>query len=266
MRPCAATVAALRERLLVAQPVALGAQGGLLGLGGRRGLDLLELEGEQVQLAVAGAGQLAQLGGAALELAHSLIGGAQPLAQRLLVGAAVGVEQLELGGGEHQLAVLVLAVERQQPAAELLQVGLGGGAPAHVGAGATVGPHPAGQHDLLGVGGQALGARQLRRQGEHPLDVGLGGAGPHDPAPRPAAEQQVQGVRQQRLAGAGLAGEHVQARAPGAARRAPSTAGSRLAVRGARHRSTRRAGRNGHVRRVPYSGVAIRPNFWRRRW
>ena len=194
----------------MAQPIALGPEGGLLSLRGRRGLDLGQLEREQIEFPVAGAGQLAQLGDAPVELAHPLIRGAQPVAQRLLAGADVGVEQLQLGGGEHQLAVLVLAVERQQAAAELLQVGLGGGAAAHVGAGPAVGPHPPGEHDLLGARGQALGARQFRREVEDTLDVGLRRAGADDVAPRLAAEQQVQGVREQRLAGAGLAREHVE--------------------------------------------------------
>ena len=110
--------------------------------------------------------------------------------------------------------MLVLAVERQQRAAGVAQVGRRGAAAAEVGARAALGAHAAGEHDLVGVGRQPvaeLGA-QLLGQREDALDVGLGRAGPHDPGPRLAAEQQVERVGEHGLARARLAGEHVQAR------------------------------------------------------
>ena len=82
--------------------------------------------------------------------------GARTSARRRRLLAAVGVEQLQLGGGQRQLAMLVLAVEREQRAAELLQIGLGGGAAADVGARAPVGPHPSRQHELLGALGDPV--------------------------------------------------------------------------------------------------------------
>ena len=95
------------------------------------------------------------------------------------------VEDLQLGAGERQLAVLVLAVEGEQRAAEVAQVGDGRGAAVEVGARAPVGADAAREHDLLGVGaveplGRARSAQQRRGQLEDALDVGLGGAGPHD--------------------------------------------------------------------------------------
>ena len=108
--------------------------------------------------------------------------------------------------------MLVLAVEGEQRAAELAQVGDGRRAPVEVGARAPVGADAAREHQLLGVGAQALAEllAQAVRAGRRPLDVGLAGAGANDPRPRAPAQQQVERVGEHRLAGAGLAGEHVQ--------------------------------------------------------
>ena len=54
-------------------------------------------------------------------------------------------------------------------------------------------------------------SRSCRRKVEDTLDVGLAGAGANDPRPRAPAEEQVEGVGEHGLAGARLAGEHVQA-------------------------------------------------------
>ncbi len=88
-----------------------------------------------------------------------------------------------------------------------------GGAPVEIGARASVVSHSAGEHDLLGIGAEALAEllTNVLGQVEDPLHVSLAGAGAHDPRARLPAEQQVERVRQHRLAGAGLAGEHVQA-------------------------------------------------------
>ena len=89
-------------------------------------------------------------------------------------------------------------------------------APVEVGAGAALGGHAAGEHELLGVppgGGRASDVAEPVGQVEDALDVGLGGPRPHDAAARPAAEQQVERVGEHGLAGARLPREHVQ---PGA--------------------------------------------------
>ncbi len=125
------------------------------------------------------------------------------------------VEDLQLGRRERQLAVLVLAVEGQQHARDLAQVGDGGRAAVEVGAGAPVGAHTPGEHELLGVGAEQLReriAQALVGSVEDTLDVCLARARPHDPARRAAAQQQIERVGEHRLAGPGLAGEDVQPR------------------------------------------------------
>ena len=80
------------------------------------------------------------------------------------------VEHLGLGGGEGQLAVLVLAVEAEQPRSEHLKVG-GGGSPARdEGAGPARGPDAAAENDLalplretLGKVGELRCAKQAVR-------------------------------------------------------------------------------------------------------
>ena len=70
-----------------------------------------------------------------------------------------------------------------------------------------------GEDDLLGVVGQPLAAAlsaAMLGQVEDTLDICLRGAGTHDPRARATAEQQVERVGEHRLAGAGLAREHVQ--------------------------------------------------------
>ena len=169
---------------------------------------------EQVELALARGGQLAQLLQLAAQALQLAVGGRAGAAARGLLGPAEAVEDLQLGGGEGQLAMLVLAVEGEQALPQAPQVGDGGGAAVDVRAGAPVGAHAPREHDLLGVGGEQLAALavQLRGQREAALDIGLGGPGAHDPGARAPAEQQVEGVREHGLAGAGLAGEDVQPR------------------------------------------------------
>jgi hypothetical protein len=113
--------------------------------------------------------------------------------------------------------VLVLAVERQHRAADLRQIARGGAAAAEVRARAPLRAHPPREHELVSVRGQAVAQPrpQGRGQREHALDVGLGGARPHDPRPWLAAQQQVQRVGEHGLARAGLAGQDVQAAAEG---------------------------------------------------
>ena len=199
----------------MAQPLALRGQLGLLGLARVGALDLLELPHQQVELAVARAGAGLQLLERRRRLADLGVGGRARRAPRRLLGPAEAVEDVELGGGERELAVLVLAVEGQQRAAGVAQVGRRGAAAAEVGARAALGAHAPGEHDLVGVGREPvaeLGA-QLVRQREDALDVGLGRPGPHDPRPRLAAEQQVDRVGEHGLARPRLPRQGVQARA-----------------------------------------------------
>ena len=202
------------QALEVAQALALGGQLGLLGLARVGALDLLELPHQQVELAVARAGAGLQRLERRARLADLGVGGRARGAPGRLLGPAEAVEDVELGGGERELAVLVLAVERQQRAARVAQVGRRRAAAAEVGARAALGADAAGEHDLLGVRREPvaeLGA-QLVREREDALDVGLGRARAHDPRPRLAAEQQVDRVREHGLARPRLPRQGVQAR------------------------------------------------------
>ncbi len=147
----------------MSQPLTFLGQLARLGLTRRDPLDLLELEPQQVELALAAGRHLAQPGRPLLQRAHASIRLGHALKQLRLSESAMAVQDVELHRREHQPAVLVLAVEGKQRAAELAQVGHGGRASAHVGAGAPVGPDPPRQHDLLGAGGQQLELGQLRR-------------------------------------------------------------------------------------------------------
>ena len=93
------------------------------------GVDLRELVFEQVELALARRGELAQgveLRGEAPGLRERLGAGAQ--AQRVL-GATTCVEDLQLRARERQLAMLVLAVEGDQARADVAQLRDGRGRP-----------------------------------------------------------------------------------------------------------------------------------------
>jgi len=136
-----------------------------------------------------------------------------------VIGAGERIQDLELGGSEHQPAVLVLAVEREQPRAERLEVCGVRRTALDEGAGPTAGANAASNDDLLRSIRQPL--RELAQLGvvEHPrrnreraLDVCLRGARPDDLRPRPPAQQEVQRVGEDRLPRARLAGDRIEAR------------------------------------------------------
>ena len=107
----------------VAQALALGGELGLLGRVRSRRLDLGELEAHQVEVALARALALAQLGELALERRDLGVGASVAVAQLEQASAGEPVEDLELGRRQREPAVLVLAVEGEQPRAERPQVG-----------------------------------------------------------------------------------------------------------------------------------------------
>ena len=178
----------------------------------RRLLDLSELVFEQVELALAHHTQLTQ--------SSSCVAGratrrASAQSARRVLGAAVGVESLQLGGGESQLAMLVLTVEGDQAGAELTQIGDGHRPSVEVGPGATVGDRASGaEHDVLRAtvagGARRLAAARLGRSKTPSTYASLApGRQIRGPA-RPPAEQQIERVRKDGLSGARLAGEDVQ--------------------------------------------------------
>ena len=216
----------------MAQPVPLGAQRLLLVLARPGGLDLVELEREQVELSIARPGQLLELRDALAQVTHLLVRGADALAELELRGAAVAVEDVELRRRDHQLSVLVLPVEREQAAAELAQVARrsrsGRRCTRGCGRRATRAGRARAPRRPRGIRSSSV-RLEPRRAREHAFDVRLGRAGADDAAARAAAQQQIERVRQQRLAGAGLPGEDVQSGARAGARRAPSA--SRFSTR-----------------------------------
>ena len=207
---------------------------------GRDRLDLAELEAHQVEVALARPLALAQVLELAAEAQRLDVRLAVAVSQLEVLGPREPVEDLELGRGERQPAVLVLAVEGQQARAEGLQVG-GRRRPApDEGARPARAPDPAPEDDLVGALGQPLAdlrqrrrLEQPRREREHPLDPRLVGAGADDLRTGPPAEQQVERVREHRLAGPGLAGDRVQPRLQAQLGALDQRAGSRSAARAA---------------------------------
>ena len=202
------------QRVEVAQPAALGLEVAVLAVAQLGRLDLAELPLEQVELAIARAGELAQGFELGLQVPGARQRGREPGAPLRLLGTAEAVEDVELRRGQGQAPVLVLAVEREQGGAHVAQVRRRRGPAAEVGARAPLGADPPRQDDVLRVRGDAVAELLAQRVGqlEDALHVGLRRARPHDPRPGPPAEQQVQRVGEHRLARAGLAREHVEAR------------------------------------------------------
>ena len=135
---------------------------------------------------------------------------------RIRFQRAEGIEQAAVGGGVDQSAFVVLAVDLDQGGAEFLHhlhahrliVDEGARAPVRK-------LHAAKNEIVLGrdVVGQIMGRKQrARRMGaldlEHGRHLALLGALPHQRLIAAGAERQGKGIEQDRLAGAGLAGEH----------------------------------------------------------
>ena len=86
----------------------------------------------------------------------------------------------------------VLPVEVDDPDGRLGEGGDGRGPPVDVGPGPPVDRDHAGEHELVVADDEAT------------VDAGLGRAGPDDRGVGPAADEQLQGLDEHRLAGAGL--------------------------------------------------------------
>ena len=257
------------QALEVAQSLALQPQRLVLLGRRRRRLDLADLPLEQVELAIARSRALPQRLELPEQAALTRVEHAEGRAPRRLLRPAERIEDLELRGGERELAVLVLPVEGEQGAADVAQVVRRRRPPVHIRPCAALGPHAARQDELLGVVRHELAERRPQRVGqlEHALDVRLGRPGPHDPGARLAAQQQVERVGEHGLPRAGLAGEHVEPRPE--AKLGPLDQQEVLDAQLVQHapRSTsrrRRIGRSGT--KLEQSQRASRPNRSRSRW
>jgi hypothetical protein len=206
----------LLEGLGVGQALGLGGQLGLLphpDLGGR---DLIQLVAEQVDLAFALAGpgdQLVQLAGDGPQPPPA--GGERgPRSQDGLAGVAV--EQVALDAGAEQVLELVLAVHLDQGPDDVGDRGHGGHAALELGPAASLDQDLAGDHDLPLLvidpgGGQGGGDLGVVAGLQAAFDQGGRPAGTDRARVGPPPEQQGEGVDDHGLAGAGLAGEHVEA-------------------------------------------------------
>ena len=149
--------------------------------------------------------------------------------ERALGIAGERVEDLAVARGVDQALVLVLPGQIDQPRAQLGQAPGGGERAVDVGAALAAALDDPADHDL-GAGGDVVGivrgerqpgggqdrdhaAAQIRRHLDDGLDRGLGGAGARDVGRGATAAQEVHRLDDERLAGAGLAGEHAE---PGA--------------------------------------------------
>jgi hypothetical protein len=159
-------------------------------------LDLVELEAQEVPLALAG-------GRVATQPLELLVGGS-PGASRRLEGAQIdpgeAIEGPSLACGGEQPHVGVLAVEVDEAGGQLRELRGGDQATIAIGAGSPRAGHDPGEDHLVAVDDEA------------PLDRGLVGSGSHDGRIGSVAGQQPDGSHQHRLAGSGLPG---QSRHPG---------------------------------------------------
>ena len=197
----------------MAQPAALARE--VVLLAGLR-IDLRDRLGQRAQL-----GQPPLLvGGAGLGLGERAPcgderapGGCHLRAQRRQRLAAGGIQQVELHGRAHEPARLVLGDHLDQRLADALEVVARAAAAVEQRARAALAPDAAGHDDALGALGcelgQLLGQLDVR---ERRLDVGLGAGRADERGVGAAAQQQADRLGEDRLAGARLARQHVQAR------------------------------------------------------
>ena len=135
--------------------------------------------------------------------------------RRLAIEVAKGIEQPAMGRGVDQRAVVVLAVDLDQRRAERPQRLHAHRLVVDEGAGAAVGELHAPQDQLVvgldAVVGDQRAHRMVARQLERRRHLPLLRAMAHQRGVAARAERQREGIQQDRLAGAGLAGEHGKA-------------------------------------------------------
>ncbi len=198
----------------VAQALLLLLQVRQFALGQIQRFQLLELEAQQFLALglLAGAGQGVVVG------APGGLPGAPVLADGggQLAGLGQVVEQGAVGILAQQGLVLMLAVDADQVLAQVAHLGERRGRAVDVGSGAAVGAHRAAQQALIAVVqlpfGEPGAGRRVVPQVEGGQHLGPFAAGAHHGAVGALPQGQRQGVDEHRLAGAGLAADHGEAR------------------------------------------------------
>ena len=133
------------------------------------------------------------------------------------LGAGEGVEERAVAAGVQQAAVVLLAVQLDQRVGERAQRLGGDAAVVDPGLPPAVGGGGAAQDQLVAAPGTPAASstargRVARRRARRPATTSpCGGAGAHLAAAAAPAEHEAEAVEQDRLAGAGLAGQHVEA-------------------------------------------------------
>ncbi len=178
-----------------------------------------------------GVAQIVLVGAGAGEAVDGLLprgGGGAPvspgrgLRRQLALMAAEGVEQLAMGAYVEQPVLLELALDLDQKIADLPHQSDARRGVGDEGAAAPIGAEDAAQHEgavrrhrVEPMFGEEGPDGVIRGQGEFGRDHRLRRAAPHQPALGPHAESEAKRVEQDRLAGAGLAGEDAQPGAEG---------------------------------------------------
>ncbi|MGY4178844.1 hypothetical protein ACVIHH_004135 [Bradyrhizobium sp. USDA 4518] len=133
----------------------------------------------------------------------------------VLLVSGEGVEQLAMGGGVDQRALVMLTVDLDQRGTDRLQGLHTDRLIVDEGAGAAIGELHAAQDHLTGVVeavlGQDPGRRMPLRDVEHGGDLPLFGAVAHQSGIAAAAERQRKSIEQDGFACAGFAGQHREA-------------------------------------------------------
>ena len=203
----------LAQDVEMAQAAALAREAVLLA--GLR-IDLLDRVGECLQLRqpsllVGGAGL--GLGERAPRRDERAPGGAHLGAQAREVVAAGCIQQVELDGRAHEPARLVLGDHLDQRLADALEVVTRAAAAVEQRARTSLAANATRHGDALGSLrcelGQLLGQLGVRERG---LDVGLGGGRADERRVGAPAQQQADGLGEDRLAGTRLARQHVEPR------------------------------------------------------
>ena len=193
---------------------ALLGQAGLLALLGREPLDFLERMFEPFAVALGGGGLGPRLRQFAFDPRHF-----RPRPRnRARIELAERIEQVAVALGVEQAAVVVLAVDLDRQRAEVAEQARGRRAAGDEGAAAAIAlERPANDQRLAWRGFDPLLPKQfMDRMTARQFDLGrnrrtvLARADQPDVGPR--TQRQAECVEQDRLAGAGLAGEHAEAR------------------------------------------------------